>query len=812
MKLIQILINILKNILSFIWKHLRRLFAKTKDINSIPKKGDIDTEEIKRYEEFLKDLGNNYQQKLAVVSKSPSIIVNAGAGSGKTKVLTKRIIHLIKNKKVNAADIIALTFNKDATNNMIDRLLLEFDSNYHVQKQNVSSSAFSKFVYEKKNANTIVKNIRVQTFHSFCHHILKKYDNDFTVLNENGENSQFILIKRIFSRFNEDFHLIVKEYIYDYILPKTKIRFKEDDVFVKHNTKKYYRTLRGEPVRSKSERDIANFLFQNGVDYEYEKETNFGEGVFHPDFYLPEFDIYIEHLSFLDDQYVRKTRWKIDQFKMYHKICIYIDEEHMSNIVDVYRVLASKIQHYAKIKLSLDRIMPMFKDIPYTGDVLNKVFELVLEMINYARCYEIYPEELEKRLEKVRHPKVLHFYSFFIPLYVVYQSEISSGDKKDFNELLISTINLLDSKPEVCRMIKDSYSHFLVDEFQDMNSLQVTILKKLISDRTNFFVVGDDWQAIYGWRASEPKFFIDFHKYFGKSKGVVLPYNYRNPKCIVQASNEVIRNNLYQTKKEIHSIKTKVDKIIVYSAKNDHDATDHIALFYKKYRDQGFKKQDFLILFRKKRHFQTIKKELLNRKISIPYSTIHKAKGLEYKIVFLIGLKKNDGFPEIKEESKIKQLIVNHNVDEMLHEERRVFYVALTRSIDKLHLITEHSNVSQFISEIPTKYTILKDVKMCDKYLEKLIDNNVGARIEALVIVPQIITDKNDIRYFVNKCLEMLKEEKRDVVVYAILDALGKVGRADIITQLHELNSSFDEKFNNSFTQTISEIQQRHEQ
>ncbi|MBK6937543.1 MAG: hypothetical protein IPH18_12140 [Chitinophagaceae bacterium] len=170
-------------------------------------------------------------------------------------------------------------------------------------------------------------------------------------------------------------------------------------------------------------------------------------------------------------------------------------------------------------------------------------------------------------------------------------------------------------------------------------------------------------------------YIVDFENHFANSKIITLNLNYRSTQNIVGASNEVIKHNKFKVEKDIQASKKSEHKIVV---------------FYK----EGVKVQA---------------------------KTIHAAKGLEAKVVFIIGLTEgNGGFPDIWLEDRIFQVIKKANHDLLMEEERRLFYVAITRAKDKLFLITEKGNESSFLKEIPDIFTVKTSIPI-KSVVEKVV-------------------------------------------------------------------------------------------
>lgn len=242
----------------------------------------------------------------------------------------------------------------------------------------------------------------------------------------------------------------------------------------------------------------------------------------------------------------------------------------------------------------------------------------------------------------------------------------------------------------------------LVDEFQDVNTLQVRLLHKLLNDKNQLFCVGDDWQSIYGWRGSEVDYILNFKRYFKNPKIIKLKLNYRNNEIITNASNELIKKNIFKIDKDMQSTKITEKKIILYlSQMESEDGVNIVEENVRNLINQGYSKEDILILYRRSRSIEPYKNRL---KGLATMRTIHSAKGLEAKIVFIVGLTGGIyGFPQVWEADRIIQIIKPSSYLSSLEEERRLFYVALTRAKEELFLISEFGNESQFIKELPAE-------------------------------------------------------------------------------------------------------------
>jgi len=308
----------------------------------------------------------------------------------------------------------------------------------------------------------------------------------------------------------------------------------------------------------------------------------------------------------------------------------------------------------------------------------------------------------------------------------------------DFDDLISRSISLFQNQTDIANKYKSKYQYILVDEFQDVNNLQVGLIKLLLTDDTQLFCVGDDWQSIYGFRGSNVSYIIEFENHFPNSKIVKLNLNYRSTQNIVGASNEVIKHNKFKIEKDIWSPKKSEHKIVVYAGSSEEENIEFCVNTIKELLNSGLSGEDILILYRRTHMYNpgpyssrpSYSKILYKEGVKVQAKTIHAAKGLEAKVVFIIGLTEgNGGFPDIWLEDRIFQVIKKANYDLLVEEERRLFYVAITRAKEKLFLITERGNESSFLKEIPAIFTVktstpiksvVEKVITCQKCLSQL--------------------------------------------------------------------------------------------
>lgn len=672
----------------------------------------------------------NEQQREAVVSEAPRLLVLAGAGSGKTKTLLQKIIYLIEEKGVSPLDILAITFTKNAANEMLDRLILTADK----------TGEYAAILHDKKKTRAAkddarrffirrykwIEGLTVRTFHSFGYSLLRnagvnEFDNKFRIVGEekSGEEDEFsryIAPETAFEVFHKililkcvdtQYLLDLKRYVLDYIVDK--IHLKDQAIRDLYRQGKFYTTLDGTRVRSKSEQFIADYLFRHSISYQYEPQIQVKDFPFRPDFYIPAANLYLEHVS--SKSY--SMRDKEAQFQQGGILYAKTYEHQAENSALFNHALDKLIRGRLSSNFPATRTLGFEEAFKGHLDHVKEFVRTVMRITDLIKVERLSREQVLSDARRDQHERVRNFYELAIPLIEDYERYCIDKSYLDFNDLISRTVSLLENQEDVRHKIRKRFPYILVDEFQDVNNLQVDLIKLLLSDRSQLFCVGDDWQSIYGFRGSEVGYIIEFERHFPDSKVIQLNLNYRSTQHIVGASNEVIKNNRYQIAKETMAAKVSGQKIIVYSGADEEENVAFCVQRVRECLDAGVPAEEILFLYRRSKMASPFYEALKKQGLNAQFRTIHGAKGLEAQVVFIVGLTDGfGGFPDIWLEDRIFQVVKKANLDLLLEEERRLFYVALTRAKDKLFLITEKGRESSFLKEIPATYTVRTGIPM----------------------------------------------------------------------------------------------------
>jgi DNA helicase-4 len=668
----------------------------------------------------------NLLQTQAVTSLQKRLLVLAGAGSGKTRTLISRILWLIFEKGEKPGNILAITFSKNAANEMLDRLIDYGDETGEYLKKaldpDINVQEKNEFRNKSLRQHPWLEKITVCTFHSLCYKILREYgvhqfDNRFMVITDKpggrdfpahvscNEDTGGVMQKSIVALCSSpSFLLRLKRYILDHYVDVIDPGFSRSTKYEGR-----YTSLHGEKVKSKSEQSIADWLYRHNIRYIYEPVLNAADFDFHPDFFIPEANLYIEHVSNLSYPMFNKEV----QFKKGGKRFVKTFE----TMTESSAVFNKHLERIVKGRLSISQSFPELNyEEEFNGyhqHVKDFAYDM-LQVLDKIKVESIHSSQVFKNARLSPHARVRDFYELAREIIPAYHNYLTDHSYLDFNDLTIQAVAMLENHNEIKTILQDKFNHIMVDEFQDVNTQQVKLLQRLVSGSNHLFCVGDDWQGIYGFRGSDIGYIIDFNTYFPESSTIKLDLNYRSNKTIVDASNEVIRKNKYIVDKELYSHNGSLSKLNIYAADEPGiDDVEYLTRRVEKLKAKGLAASDILVLYRRTKMFEPFKRALAREELTVTARTIHAAKGLEAKVVFILGLTQGyGGFPDIWYNDAIYQVIRKEKYQLMLEEERRLFYVALTRAREEINLLTTRGAESQFIDEIPLRFFSLPDVNV----------------------------------------------------------------------------------------------------
>jgi DNA helicase-4 len=502
-----------------------------------------------------------------------------------------------------------------SANEMVDRLILSANTSGEYARiladKNKTQKEKDSARYEFRRKYKWIGKLTLKTIHSLCFEIMRNYgvnefDNKFRVIGKTNdldgphtryatnETSTEIFHKLLKEKCSDPEYLLqLKRYVLDYIV--AKVHIKKNFKAAGAHDGKYYASLNGVKVRSKSEQYIADWLYRHRIRFQYEPEVAIKDFPFRPDFFIPEANLYIEHLS--DKSYPLKGKER--QFKMADKILVKTfeieanDTARFNGVLD--RIVKNRLpsNYHVSVAISFEEA---FKS--YHND-LKKFLQQTEKVMEMIKVENRSTHEVLKKSQQDPHERVRNFYKLAIPLIEAYMSYCTNKSYLDFNDMITKTISLFKNRREIAEKYREKFKHILVDEFQDVNNLQVELLKLLLTPDNKLFCVGDDWQSIYGFRGSNVDYIVNFQDHFKDAEIVKLSMNYRSTEHIVGASNEVIRQNKIKIDKEVRSNKKSDRKIHVFAGKEEAENIQYVIEEIKKLFKKGYAKEDILFFYRR---------------------------------------------------------------------------------------------------------------------------------------------------------------------------------------------------------------------
>lgn len=210
------------------------------------------------------------------------------------------------------------------------------------------------------------------------------------------------------------------------------------------------------------------------------------------------------------------------------------------------------------------------------------------------------------------------FYSRMVAtVYKGYQQQLVRNQALDFDDLIMTTIRLFERVPDVLDFYQNKFQYIHVDEYQDTNTAQYTLVNMLAQKFKNLCVVGDSDQSIYGWRGANIHNILSFEKDYPNARSIFLEQNYRSTKTILQAANEVIRHNTERKPKGLWTANQQGEKIHYYEAMSERDETEYVVREIFKQQKKGKRYKDMAVLYRTNAQSRVLEETFL--KSTIPY-------------------------------------------------------------------------------------------------------------------------------------------------------------------------------------------------
>lgn len=677
------------------------------------------------------------QQKRCCIVDEDANLVIAGAGSGKTSVIMAKVAYLLKVRGVPPERILLISFTNKAAKEMSERIAdclglpLVFASTFHKfglgiirrfspGRYDVADDAFLKRTIHK--AMTGNDDFTPELYESAVDFFAYHLDSDvglggryatFADKIEHDRQSDLRTLKSIVSSTGANI------------------------------------TLGGEKVKSAEEVLIANFLFLNGVEYEYEKKydkpypDDGQHRVYHPDFYLPKYEIYLEHYGI--DEHGRPPQFFSAAERMKYKVSMEwkrrLHAEAGNKYIETYSWWCQKGVLFDNLKRELSGLGVAFNPLDRrevlrllcekSGNQLDEVEKLLATFITLfkANGYPLSMFDEMSRTEassEISMQRQVSFLRLAKSIFLRYTEELEKGGLFDFSDMINKSARIVDGLPKNTL----TYSHVIVDEYQDVSTSQKNLLKAVIGNTgAHLFCVGDDWQSIYRFAGSDMSLFTHFENHFGHTAKMWIENTYRNSQELIDITGRFVMMNRGQLPKKLRSERHCVSPIETIPYNGDKGKSDALREAARRiYRESQGEETTVLLLGRTKYDDKVVLDSPLfvsagrdryrihqAPNLMFEFMTVHKSKGLEGDYVILLNAEAgNLGFPNKIADDPVLQLVMGAPEEFEFAEERRLFYVALTRTRNKTYILVPDVMHSNFIDDLYRIGVEDKNLRRCE--------------------------------------------------------------------------------------------------
>lgn len=656
------------------------------------------------------------QQRRSIVSEEDNCLVVSSAGSGKTSSIVGKVRYLIDIKHINPQNILLISYTNKAAAELTERMN--------------------------------IVGLRGYTFHKLAIDIIGKATEQKPSIHDNTD----ALFVKIYHKLleDEDFKKSIVEYFVDYQVQEADWEHRKNERRQKLSELKEIRLKAQFPdmdgkaiyVRSEQEQKICFVLSSLGVKFRYEEPYEHPLADEMHSQYKPDFSIYfeqdgktkriyLEHFG-VDEHGLVPTWFAKDKGITYEEA----NQKYNDGITwkkaahekfgTVLLTTSSADFHYSDIRHTLKALLKKV-GVPVQEKTDAELYDMVLPpnskqekafirlVVTFvtlikSSCKSI--NEVLKQAKNVGDERSLFIIKrIFMPVYERYIEELKGSNQIDFTDAILQAT-------EICRSSHPvKYEYIIVDEFQDISVDRYNFLKVLREGNppAKLYCVGDDWQSIYRFSGSDMALFNQFSDYFGSTEINRIETTYRFGEPLVSLSSQFIQRNKVQIKKDIHPFNPQTKTELQFCAYERRDYCNAIGQLVASIpADKSifllgrYSFDDYYLSFL----YKSVKEGnrfyyfIGDRKIE--FLTVHKSKGLEADYVIILQCNKDTyGFPSMVSDDPVLDYVLTKSDQYPYGEERRLFYVAITRAKIKTYVFYDKRFPSVFVDEFlhPEKVT-----------------------------------------------------------------------------------------------------------
>ena len=656
------------------------------------------------------------QQRRSIVSEEDNCLVVSSAGSGKTSSIIGKVRYLIGIKHVNPQNILLISYTNKAAAELTERMN--------------------------------IVGLRGYTFHKLAIDIIGKATGQKPSIYDNTD----ALFVKIYHKLleNEDFKKSIVEYFVDYQAQEADWEHRKNERRQQLSELKEVRLKAQFPdmdgkaiyVRSEQEQKICFALSSLGVKFRYEEPYEHPLADEMHSQYKPDFSIYfeqdgkikhiyLEHFG-VDEHGLVPTWFAKDKGITYEEA----NQKYNDGITwkkaahekfgTILLTTSSADFHYSDIRHTLKASLEK-AGVPVQVKTDAELYDMVLPpnskqekafirlVVTFVTLIKSSCKSIQEVLKQAKSAgderSTFIIKRIFQPIYERYIEELKSSNQIDFTDAILQAT-------EICRSSHPvKYEYIIVDEFQDISVDRYNFLKALREGNppAKLYCVGDDWQSIYRFSGSDMALFNQFSDYFGPTEINRIETTYRFGEPLVSLSSQFIQRNKAQTKKDIHPFNPQTKTELQFCAYERRDycnaigqlvasiPTDKSIFLLGRY---SFDDYYLSFLYKSVKEGNRFYYFIGDRKIE--FLTVHKSKGLEADYVIILQCNKDTyGFPSMVSDDPVFDYVLTKSDQYPYGEERRLFYVAITRAKIKTYVLYDRRFPSVFVDEFlhPEKVT-----------------------------------------------------------------------------------------------------------
>lgn len=680
------------------------------------------------------------EQRRVVLSDEDYTLVIAGAGAGKTTTVAAKVKYLVEKKNVEPKDILVISF----TNKAVGELRSKINK---ALKIDCPVTTFHKTGYAILRQRDEERKLIVEG--GFMFNVVSNYLKGNILENPELVDKLILFFGSYFDApyegedLNTFFNYIAKA---DFSTLRGNMSEYTEEIISKRTGNRV--TIARETLRSSQEVRIANFLYLNNIEYTYEKPYPYNILYSHKP-YTPDFTIvqgdkiaYIEHFGVTEDgKNNRYTDIELERYKKAVNDKVLLHRKHKTDLIytfsryndgrDLLEHLNEQLLEHG-FKLEERPAKEVFDKIVNTEEnrYIANLVKLICTFIQNFKTNGYSFEQFDYFRYKSNNVRTKLFLDICEQCYHEYSKRLKEKNAIDFEDMINDSSKIIHEQ-EVSGKKLD-FKYIIVDEYQDISRQRFNLTKELSNlCNAKIIAVGDDWQSIYAYAGSDITLFTHFKEAFGYGLELSITKTYRNAQEVIDIAGGFIQKNNSQIKKALVSHKHIQDPIIIETYTEDVDRKQydgkggkyyligktvenvikHILqenpassiLLLGRYGFDAYnlgRSSDFVY---DEKTGNLYSKTFENKPIE--FLTVHRAKGLGYDNVIIINARNEVyGFPSQVQEDPVLKFVVKDDHSIEYAEERRLFYVALTRTKNRVYIVTPKEHPSEFVTELLNDY------------------------------------------------------------------------------------------------------------